>query len=312
MIASSMLILLDGIPASLGAATATDSTGELFASFGAVHLNITSLDRSVNFWTRIAGLKLRSITSDRAELGTATTTLVVLHRAAGSAFREGYTGLYHVAIHAPDLAEFAHMLHRLNVNRYAYSPVDHIMSKSLYLRDPDGITIEFVAETPGQFKWVDTSRGGLQMEDADGRFHGPSDPLDVKAILRALQEEDTTRIVKEGTRIGHLHFYAGALEATNTFYKQIEFQQFNYLPDFLYADLSAGGPYKHRIALNNWHGKNKPVAPENHAGLRHFTINYHRQEKLDAALAKLKNYEKSDEGYLVKDPSGNSVMLGVR
>ncbi|MFK7906270.1 MAG: VOC family protein, partial [Chitinophagales bacterium] len=119
-----------------------------FATYGAIHLNITNLEKAKLFWTKIVGMKVRSSSEKIAEFGTENKTLVVLHETAKTKFKKGYSGLYHFAIHAPNAAEFASMVHRLNVNKYPYSPIDHTMSKSIYLDDPDGINIEFTLETP--------------------------------------------------------------------------------------------------------------------------------------------------------------------
>ncbi|MFK7748466.1 MAG: VOC family protein [Kordia sp.] len=311
ILGTSMLITMDGFSSIAHAMSNTnkekDNSSE-FATFGAIHLNNTDLVKSTFFWTKIVGMKLRKVSGDSAEFGTEKQTLVVVHQTAKTSFKKGYSGLYHFAIHAPNKGEFANMLYRLIANNYPFSPVDHTMSKSIYLDDPDGINIEFTLETPERFKRVVTS-GGLKIETTDGTIKSASAYLDVEEILKDVTDKDVSRIISKDTYLGHLHLYANNVEKSNTFYKEIGFLPFNYLPQFMYADLGAGGAYKHRIALNSWHGINKPIAPSEHAGMKHFQIIFNSKEKLNQAIKNVSVYEEKDGGYCVYDATGNQIFL---
>lgn len=284
-----------------------DNSGE-FASFGAIHLNNTNLEKSTLFWTKVVGMKLRRASGNMAEFGTENKTLVVIHEIAKTHFKKGYSGLYHFAIHAPNKAAFSSMLYRLVVNNYPYSPVDHTMSKSIYLYDPDGINIEFALETPERFKRVVTE-GGLRIEDSEGNIRSASDYLDVNEEFTDLADNDINKTISINTYLGHVHLYANNVENSNAFYKKIGFVPFNYLSQFMYADLGAGGAYQHRIALNSWHGMNRPLAPSENAGMKHFKIIFNTKEKLNQALSNVPEYEEKDGGYWCNDPSGNTVIL---
>ncbi len=278
------------------------------ATFGAIHLNNTNLIKSVAFWTTIVGMRLRKLTSNFAEFGTEKVTLVVVHEAATKSYQKGFSGLYHFAIHPPNEAEFASMLHRLNVNKYPYSPVDHTMSKSIYLEDPDGINVEFTLETPERFKRVVTEKG-IAMEGTDGVIRPASARLDLEESLRHLKDTNIFKMISEETKIGHFHLYANNVEASNTFYKNIGFSKFNYMPEYLYADVGAGGDYKHRIAMNAWHGINRPLAPKENAGMRHFQIIFESEQTLQKGILNIKNTTQKDGGYWISDPSGNNILL---
>lgn len=310
---ASMLLTMDGFSSLVNGMTnlnqSHDKLGR-FASYGAIHLNNTSLERSTTFWTKMVGMKLRKSSANIAEFGTEKETLVVVHQTAKTGFRKGFSGLYHFAIHAPNAAEFASMTNRLIANNYPFSPVDHTMSKSIYLDDPDGINVEFTLETPERFKRVVTRRGrGINMEDADGNIRSASDYLDVEEVLKGFTNLDVNQVISDDTYLGHVHLYANNVEQSNTFYKQLGFLQFNNLPEFLYADLGAGGAYQHRVALNSWHGINRPLAPSDTAGMRHFHIVFQTQEKLKQALSNITGYEEQDGGYWVFDPTGNKVFI---
>jgi len=276
------------------------------ASFGAVHLNVTNLQNSLTFWEEIGGMKIRSLDNTIAEIGTTQTTLVVLHNEAKMPFQAGYSGLYHFAIHVSNEHEFAQIVHNLLSKGYPFSPVDHVMSKSVYLKDPDGINIEFALETPERFKRV-IATDGLMIEDAEGKLRPASDLLAVNELLQKLSNPSKKLLLSKDTKIGHFHFYAKNVEQTNLFYQNLGFLQFNYLPQFLYADLGAGGHYQHRIALNSWHGINKPSAPSYFAGLKYFELIYQSPSKLQEVLKTINARTISDRE--VVDPSGNKILL---
>ena len=279
-----------------------------FASYGAIHLNITNLAKSKEFYTKIVGMKVRKTEGKVAELGTETTTLLVLHETAKTKFKKGYSGLYHFAIHSPNEAEFANMVYRVLQHKYPCSPTDHTMSKSLYLDDPDGINVEFTLETPKRFKRVVSDRG-LQIEGSDGVLRGASVQLDVEEVFTHLKDKNTDRLIHPDTYMGHIHLYANNVAESNAFYKNLGFIKFNYLPQFMYADVGAGGAYEHRIAMNSWHGQNRPMAPSDTAGMRHFHIVFNDKAKLDQALINVPNHEAKDDGYWFTDPTGNKVLL---
>ncbi len=311
ILGTSIFATMDGFSSIIDALQGNNdketSKTELFATFGAVHLNVTSIEKSTMFWTNIVGMKLRKSSTNLAEFGSASKTLVVIHQNAKTPYQRGYSGLYHFAIHPATKVEFAKMIYRVLSQNYPCSPTDHTMSQSLYMEDPDGITIEFALETPERFKRVITT-GGLRMEDAQGNILSASAPLDINEIYKSLKDRDLSTPISDECKIGHIHFYANNVEKSDLFYKQMGFLQFNSLPQFMYADVSAGGPYKHRIAMNSWHGPNRPLAPKDSAGLRHYQIVFESKEKLSQALKNVP-HELKDGNYWVNDPTGNRILL---
>lgn len=278
------------------------------ASFGAVHLNNTSIEKAIAFWINVIGLKLRKQSATEAEFGSESKTLVVVHQTATASFREGYSGLYHFAIHLPNKQEFAKAIYRLQQNKYAFSPIDHTMTQSLYLNDFDNVMVELALETPERFKRVITE-GGLFMEDADGTIRGASAPLATEEILKSLTDKDLNKIISDETKIGHLHFYARNVATNNDFYKKLGFSQSNYFPQYKFADLGAGGPYLHRVAMNSWHGNNKPLAPIENAGLEHYQIVFKSKEQLEKAIGAIGNTEQKEGRYWTTDPTGIKILL---
>ena len=279
------------------------------ATFGPVHLNVTNLERSILFWKDYIGMKVRNASSGYTELGTDKSTLVVLYPTAKAPYKNGYSGIYHLAIHPSNEGEFARVLARLIAKRYPISPTDHTMSKAIYMTDPDGITVEITLETPERLERVEFGNRGPVAVDKDGTVRSASAPLDVQSVLKALPDKDIDRALPDDTKVGHVHLYVSNLDAANQFYKNLGFLQNMYEPRYSAADLGAGGAFGHRVALNTWQSLNKPQAPEGTAGLRFYTIIFDTSERLKTALQFLSAAQAQKDGYLVSDPSGNKILL---
>ncbi len=279
------------------------------ATFGPVHLNVTNLERSIRFWKDYIGMKVRHAGSGYTELGTDQSTLVVLYPTAKAPYKNGYSGIYHLAIHPSNEGEFARVLARLIAKRYPISPTDHTMSKAIYMTDPDGITVEITLETPERLERVEFGNRGPVAVDKDGTVRSASAPLDVQSVLKALPDHDIDRALPDDTKVGHVHLYVSNLDAANQFYRNLGFLQNMYEPRYSAADLGAGGAFGHRVALNTWQSLNKPQAPEGTAGLRFYTIIFDTPERLKTALQFLPAAQAQKDGYLVSDPSGNKILL---
>jgi catechol 2,3-dioxygenase len=278
------------------------------ATFGAVHLNITNLQRSVSFWKDNIGMKVRNTTAEYTEMGTDQNTLVVLYPNAKTGFKNGYSGIYHLAIHPSTEGEFARVLARLIAKGYPISPTDHTMSKAIYMEDPDGITVEVTLETPERLARVEFGNRGPVAIDKDGTVRSASAPLDVQAVLKTLPDKDIDKPLPSDTKVGHMHLYVSNLEANNEFYKNLGFVQNMYEPKYQAADLGAGGSFGHRIAINTWQGNN-PQAPEGTSGMRYYTIVFDSPERLQSALKSVPSARQVQDGYFVSDPAGNRILL---
>ena len=266
-----------------------------FTSFGAIHLKVTNLEKATLFWTKIAGLKLRASNENTIEFGSENKTLVVVHSSAKKTFLKGFSGLYHFAIHVPNEVELASVINRLNQRGFPYSPTDHTMSKAVYLQDLEGITVEFTLETPER---VDSNTGGVRPKI-----------LNVRGILQSLEDDNIDKIIDDAAYIGHVHLYAKNVDQSNEFYKNIGFTQNQYKPQMVFADLGAGGDFGHRIAINSWHGNNRPLAPSDVAGLDYFQLIYKDKEQLKKVVKNLDDVKETVDGYWVQDPTGNKILL---
>ena len=276
-------------------------------TFGAVHLEVTDLARSTAFWRDTVGLVERS-SGDHVELGTANETLISLYPGAKAGFQNGYSGIYHPAIHAPTEADFARIVLRLLRAGVPMSPTDHVFSKAIYLLDPDGITVEITLETPERFSSLEYGERSLMVFDSNGVARSGRDRLDLDAVLEKLTGGDDSPVV-EGTRVGHVHLYGADVNASYEFYKGLGFVDGIYSARLGAIDFGAGGLFNHRIGVNTWQGAGAPPAPEGTARMRHFTMRFRTPENLDQALGSVRDPRAVDGGHVVHDPSGNTILL---
>jgi len=281
-----------------------------FITFGPVHLEVRDPERTARFWQELAGFERRASRGGSIEVGTADETLLVLHGGARTPYLQGHSGLYHVAIHAPNERDFARMLQRFVDLRYPMSPTDHTFSKSIYLDDPDGINIEFTLETPERFRGVKPGAGNrLIFIGADGSERPGAFALDLEKVFRAYEPGSEKEPAARGTKIGHLHLYVADLVKANEFYKSLGMETARWWPPMQVADLGAGGAFKHRIAINTWQGLGAPPSPEGSARMRHFEMRFDTPERLQAALAANPTAVGNGDGYELTDPSGIKLRL---
>lgn len=281
------------------------------ASFGSVNLEVTDLGRSTAFWHRVIGLHIRSEAPETVELGTPDQTMVTLHSGARHGYLLRHSGLYHLAVHPPSTVEFARILKRLVNAGWRHAPVDHIMSKAIYLNDPDGITVEITLETPHRLRELVVNGNSVRAVRTDGRLESGRDPFDVTAMLATLDGLDDADLVASDTRIGHVHLHVADLLEAYRFYRTLGFTQALWAPQLGVGDLGAGGAFNHRIAVNTWQGRGAPQSPRGTARMRDFTINFDTPHRLDHVLGRLPiDVRESDTGYSVEDPAGNRITLG--
>jgi catechol 2,3-dioxygenase len=206
----------------------------------------------------------------------------------------GYSGLYHLAIHMPSEAEFARILGRLFAARYPNAPTDHITHWATYLDDPDGINLEISFETIDRVGDISMIGGRPSIIDSEGRRHDMTEPLGLEEVFSHRDGEDLSGPLPEGTRIGHVHLYVGDLEAAQEFYGEAGFTRHLDASGIGFADMSLGGSFPHRIAVNVWQGIGAPQTPEGTAGMKHF---------------ELVGPDSSGPRRELRDPSGNRLVI---
>ncbi len=297
------------------AAPAALPSGRDTITYGAVHLDVVDGERSLALWRDLLGLTLLARAEGELRLGASGRELIVLHSGAQRPQLRGHAGLYHVAVHLPNEEEFARVLARLARNRVPQAPTDHIFSKATYLSDPDGIGIELTVETPERFAGFEIGPSTIAIRDSDGRLRGPTEPLDVAEALSHLADDDLDRPFPDGTTVGHVHLHVADLEQARRFYRDVVgFEDHMFMPGIGMADLSAGGRFPHRLALNIWSGQGAVQPPAGTAGLRHFQLHLADGGALASIKARLDAdgtvYALDGDVLSTRDPAGNAVHVG--
>jgi len=280
---------------------------------GHVHLTVADLDRQIQFYQDVIGLRLHWREGRTAGLGGGEADLLRLteHREARRV--RGTTGLYHFALLLPNRRELARAIGRLFALRYPNYPTDHIMTKTTYLDDPEGQDIEIYADTP-EDGMMGFENGEFVARRADGSPSNGREPLDVEALLRELTVGDRLdEPMPRQTHLGHIHLYVADLDAAMRFYHGLlGFDDMGIARGFRMGMVSAGG-YHHHIGFNTWVGEGAPPPGADALGMRYFSVVLpdsgdlgRLEERLRLAGAEV---QPTEAGLMVRDPSSNAVLL---
>jgi catechol 2,3-dioxygenase len=273
---------------------------------GPVRLQVSDLDRSLDYYEGVIGHRVAS----RGE-GQATLTahgeerpLIVLRerRGATPAPMHGRLGLYHFAILLPARGDLGRFLRHLAQIGERAGASDHYVSEALYLHDPDGLGIEIYADRP---------RSAWQTNGRELRIG--TVPMDTEAVLKAGGDGEWQGL-PAGTTIGHLHLHVGDLDEAAAFYHEalgLDRITWSY-PGALF--LGAGG-YHHHLGVNTWAARAAP-ADEADAQLLEWTVELPDPESVAAAGRSLSAAGYPVEGVeadeiVTADPWGTRLRLRV-
>jgi catechol 2,3-dioxygenase len=272
---------------------------------GAVHLTVSDLARSVGYYRSAVGLETLEEGAGRATLGTNDGELLVLVEDPGARPGAGHTGLYHFALLLPERSQLAAWLaHAARDQIPLVGLSDHFVSEALYLADPDGHGIEIYWDRP--------------RETWEGRVWErlTTMPLDVDGLLGELDDPGTEPFERlpDGTAMGHVHLKVAGIPETIEFYRNVLGFGLTAQLGEQAAFLSAGG-YHHHIGTNTWESAGAPPPPPGTAALRHATIVLPSAPARSEVAARVETaglpLEDHGDGPLVRDPSGNALVLTV-
>lgn len=210
------------------------------AHVGKVRLAISDLDRSIRFYTQTIGLQIFDRTANKARLGAAGSSNVLLELEqlpdVNPIASRARLGLYHTAFLLPDRGALSSFVDHLINNGVSFGSGDHIYSEAMYLVDPDGLTVEVYA---------DRSRDQWIYEGAE--IVSATNSVNINELLAV----STTKWqgAPSETVVGHVHLYVGDLEQGAEFYHfalGLDIVTWRY-PGALF--ISAGG-YHHDVAIN--------------------------------------------------------------
>ncbi|HZB80799.1 MAG TPA: VOC family protein, partial [Nitrososphaera sp.] len=223
---------------------------------GHVSLNVSDLSQSLDFYQSVLGFRrIGRPSSGKALLSVGrndSSYLVELLQVMTGATNNSLgqiesstrrAGLYHFAILLPERKFLADMLQNLNDKRdqiHFDGLADHLISESIYIRDPDFNRVEIYRDRPrSQWRWNDT-----QVEMA-------TLPLNTTNLLKETTERGWKEM-PDKTRIGHVHLHVSDIAKAMKFYHEILGLQLTAaIPS---ASFFAVGGYHHHIATNTWLG----------------------------------------------------------
>lgn len=274
------------------------------AKIGQVHLKVSDIDKSLQFYESFLGFKTVERNSDSALLSIDEKLpyLVALSKAKSSTIQK-QAGLYHFAILLPqrkDLGNFlSHLLnHKDKIKIDGFS--DHFVSEAIYIRDPDHIGIEIYRDRPPT-EWMWNK----------GQVHMTLDPLDMEGLLAESDKHWTEFPAK--TVIGHVHLHVSNLVKAKKFYSEI--LGLTNTAGMQGALFFAAGKYHHHIATNIWLGGDIQKASTESPGLDYFTLRFSNKSELEEMIKNLQSNKitiresKDDKSFLISDYDEISIRL---
>ena len=271
-------------------------------SVGAVRLQISDLQRSIDYYEQVLGLRVLTRTAEHAALAAHGNDrpLVWLHARRGvrAVPRRATFGLYHFALLLPDrpaLGRFGAHLFRAGARA---GSADHLVSEALYLTDPDGLGIEVYADRP---------RSSWQVRDREIVL--TVDPLDLEGLAQIGNDRPWDGMPARST-IGHMHLHVGDLNAAAAFYHAaLGFDKAAWsFPGALF--FSVGG-YHHHLGTNTW--APGPAAAEDQARLLEWELLLPNDDQATAAVRSLEAagypVHGDGRGWTTADPWGTSLRI---
>ena len=153
------------------------------ARIGHVHLKVSNIDQSLDFYCGILGFQLKQRIGNSAAFIAAGDYhhhigLNTWESSNGTHPPIGSTGLYHLAILYPERRDLADALYRLMHNNISLTGAsDHGVSEALYLDDPDRNGLELYWDRP-ENNWPRDENNNLQMYTKQ---------LDINSLLEELK-----------------------------------------------------------------------------------------------------------------------------
>lgn len=277
---------------------------------GHVHYTVADMDGQVAFYRDILGFKLHWREGEAAGLGAGREDLLRLTELPNARRVSRTTGLYHTAFLVPTRWDLAQLLKSIAQTRTPIQGMsNHGTHYAVYLPDAEGNGIELAWDFPRE-QWPKTFAEML----SNNRGLHPQE------VFSALTENDAPwEGLNLDTKIGHVHLHVADLGDTDHFYREvlgfeIPFDLTDAPPEFTETALflSAGG-YHHHIGTNIWQGQGAPPPPVDAIGLRYFTVVLPDQAELEKVLARVRAdgiaVGQTDNGFLVRDPARNGVLL---
>ncbi|WP_033289799.1 VOC family protein [Amycolatopsis jejuensis] len=272
---------------------------------GSVEMTVGDLVRSEEYYTGSLGFDLIGRDGNQARFGISGRTLVVLHEVPGARpAPESSAGLSHVAPQVPERSDLARF-----VRHYLGLPgegklIDHEVSESCYVVDPDGHTVEITAPRPrAEWPWAD----GLPALIAD--------PLELADLTDSPEAGQPFDGLAAGTELGHVQLKVTDAELAETEPFYCELLGFEVGARMGRTFLGVGpGDFRSMIVLTNrFATEDSAPAPDDSARLLGVNLVLPSAEDVEALAQRLQvadwPSEPAGDVLTVHDPSGNALRF---
>ena len=248
-----------------------------------VKLRVYSIERSLLFYEELLGFKAVKKTDESALLSADGDCLIHLskvgkkHRLIEEQSAIRRAGLFHFAILLPSrryLANvFKHLMEKSNQLCFE-GAADHLVSESLYLKDPDSNGVEIYRDRD-RSEWVRTPPFQVKMS---------TERLDLDKLYTEADNIDQWSMPAD-TVIGHVHLHVSNLQKSKKFYSEI--LGLHHTCIYPGVNFFAANSYHHHVATNIWLGTNIQKAGATEPGLDHFALKIESKENYNRLLEQL-------------------------
>jgi catechol 2,3-dioxygenase len=277
-------------------------------ALGSVELSVADLDRSVEYYTTAVGCQVLARGPGRVRLGVPGRALVELSEVPGaSPASEPGPGLSHIAPEVPTRAGLARFIRHYTALGLDVRLMDHVVSQSCYVTDPDGHTIEITSVAP-RHEWRRQDNGYPVVV---------AEPLDVSALYAEPGADEPFAGLPAATGIGHVQLKVTdrGLAVSEPFYVNVLGFEVGTRWGDGFLGVGVGGEISRLVLTTRFRPADSAAAPEDSARLLGVDLLLPGATDLRNLAGRLAAaghpHELTNDVLSVQDPSGNPLRFKV-